>query len=56
MYVKVLILSSTFGNYDTSILSIGFLHDLATDEEITLFNNDNSYYNKEERINLISLD
>ena len=55
MFVKVLILSSTFGNYDTSILSIGLLHDLATEDEITLFKNDNSHYNKEERTNNLSL-
>ena len=55
MFVKVLILSSTFGNYDTSILSIGLLHDLATEDEITLFKNDNSHFNKEERTNNLSL-
>ena len=55
MFVKVLILSSTFGNYDTSILSIGLLYDLATEDEITLFKNDNSHFNKEERTNSLSL-
>ena len=55
MFVKILILSSTFGNYDTSILSIGFLQELATEDEIKLYNNDN-INNKDEKNNLLLFD
>jgi DNA-directed RNA polymerase subunit E'/Rpb7 len=41
LYVKVLILQSTFSNYDTSIIAIGNLHDIATDDEIAMYNKDN---------------
>jgi DNA-directed RNA polymerase subunit E'/Rpb7 len=41
MYVKVLILQSTFSNYDTTIIAIGNLHDIAKDNEIEAFKLDN---------------
>ena len=56
MIVKILILSSTFGNYDTSILSIGYLQDLATPDEIKLYNEDESKLNKDQKNNLILFD
>ena len=56
MIVKILILSSTFGNYDTSILSIGYLQDLATPDEIKLYNEDESNINKDQKNNLILFD
>jgi hypothetical protein len=56
MIVKILILSSTFGNYDTSILSIGYLQDLATPDEIKLYNEDESSVNKDQKNNLILFD
>jgi DNA-directed RNA polymerase subunit E'/Rpb7 len=56
MIVKILILSSTFGNYDTSILSIGYLQDLATPDEIKLYNEDESNINKDQNNNLILFD
>jgi DNA-directed RNA polymerase subunit E'/Rpb7 len=56
MIVKILILSSTFGNYDTSILSIGYLQDLATPDEIKLYNEDENNINKDQKNNLILYD
>ncbi len=56
MIVKILILSSTFGDYDTSILSIGYLQDLATPDEIKLYNEDESNINKDQKNNLILFD
>jgi DNA-directed RNA polymerase subunit E'/Rpb7 len=56
MIVKILILSSTFGNYDTSILSIGYLQDLATPDEIKLYNEDENNINKDQQNNLILFD
>jgi DNA-directed RNA polymerase subunit E'/Rpb7 len=41
MYVKVLILQSTFSNYDTTIIAIGNLHDIAKDNEIESYKSDN---------------
>ena len=41
MFVKVLILQSTFSNYDTTIIAIGNLHDIAKDSEIEAFKLDN---------------
>jgi hypothetical protein len=34
MYIKVLVLSKSFGDYDKNILVIGYLQDMATQEEI----------------------
>jgi hypothetical protein len=56
MIVKILILSSTFGNYDTSILSIGYLQDLATPDEIKLYNEDENNINKDQQNNLLLFD
>ena len=56
MIVKILILSSTFGNYDTSILSIGYLQDLATPDEIKLYNEDENNINRDQKNNLILYD
>jgi len=56
MIVKILILSSTFGNYDTSILSIGYLQDLATSDEIKLYNEDENNINKDQKNNFILFD
>ena len=43
IYVKVLILSYSFNEYSTNILVIGFLQDIASEEEI-------NYYNKYNKI------
>ena len=56
MIVKILILSSTFGNYDSSILSIGYMHDLATPDEIKLYNEDENNINKDQKNNFILFD
>jgi len=56
MFVKILILSSTFGNYDTSILSIGYMQELATPDEIKLYNEDEININKDQKNNLILFD
>lgn len=56
MIVKILILSSTFGNYDSSILSIGFLQDLASPDEIQLYKDDENNINKDQKNNLILFD
>ena len=40
IYIKVLVLSSSFSNYDTDILTIGFLQDIATSEEVELYKED----------------
>jgi DNA-directed RNA polymerase subunit E'/Rpb7 len=37
MYIKVLILSSTFSHYDTNIIAISYLQDIATAPEVKLF-------------------
>jgi len=37
MFIRVLILSSTFSNYDTDIISIAYLQDIATDEEVKIY-------------------
>jgi DNA-directed RNA polymerase subunit E'/Rpb7 len=37
MYIKVLILASTFNHYDVDIIIISHLQDIATDQEIKLF-------------------
>lgn len=36
-YIKVLILSSTFSHYDTNIIAISYLQDIATGPEVKLF-------------------
>ena len=43
MYLKILVLSKSFSNYDKNILVIGFLQDIATQKEIDKYieNNDN---------------
>ena len=38
IYIKVLILSSSFSDYDMNILAIGYLEDIAIDEEINNYN------------------
>ena len=47
-FIRVLILSSSFSDYDRNILAIGYLQDIATKEEITeyenKFDNDDSIY------------
>ncbi len=37
MYIRVLVVNSSFSDYDTSILVIGFLQDIATPEEINYY-------------------
>jgi DNA-directed RNA polymerase subunit E'/Rpb7 len=37
MYIKVLILASTFNHYDVNVIVISHLQDMATEEEIKLF-------------------
>ena len=37
MYIKVLILSSTFSHYDTNIIAISYLQDIATEYEVKMF-------------------
>jgi len=37
-HIRVLILSSSFSDYDRNILAIGYIQDLATEEEIDNFN------------------
>lgn len=44
MYVKVIVLSKSFSDYDKNILVIGFLQDIATEEEI------NQYYLSTQKI------
>jgi len=44
MFIRVLILSSTFSHYDTCIISMAYLQDIATEEEIKI-------YEKEQYIN-----
>lgn len=39
-YVRILVLSSTFSNFDTNIISIGYLQDIASDEEIKFYEKD----------------
>jgi hypothetical protein len=34
MYIKIIILSRSFSDYDKNILVIGFMQDIATEEEI----------------------
>ena len=41
LFIRVLILSQSFSNYDTEILTMGLIQDIANDEEIKLFENDN---------------
>lgn len=45
MYIKVLILQSTFSHYDTNIIAISFLQNIATDQEIKMFEKE-QYYNQ----------
>lgn len=48
MYIRILILSKSFGDYDKNILVIGYLQDIATEEQIEQYykiNNDNSEIN-----------
>ena len=40
MYIKVLILSSTFSHYDTNIIAISYLQDIATGPEVKMFENE----------------
>lgn len=45
MYIRILVLSKSFGDYDKNILVIGYLQDIATDEQIKQFSigkNDNN--------------
>jgi len=37
IYIKVLVLSRSFSDYDKNIIVIGFLQDIATQEEIDTF-------------------
>jgi DNA-directed RNA polymerase subunit E'/Rpb7 len=41
IYVKVIILESSFSDHDNDILTIGFLQDIATPEEIKLYDMEN---------------
>lgn len=50
MFVKVLILQSTFSNYDTTIIAIGNLHDIAKDSEIEAYKLDNFNVNNNTNI------
>jgi len=43
LYIRVLILSKSFGNYDKHILVIGYLQDIATDEEIDKYIKNNNF-------------
>jgi hypothetical protein len=52
MFVKVLILQSTFSNYDTTIIAIGNLHDIAKDNEIEAFKLDNINVNNNTNIDI----
>lgn len=45
MYIKVLILQSTFSHYDTNIIAISFLQNIATDQEIKMFEKE-QYHNQ----------
>lgn len=48
MYIRILILSKSFGDYDKNILVIGYLQDIATQEQIEKYyniNNDNNEIN-----------
>jgi hypothetical protein len=38
MYIRVLILSYSFSDYDDKILAIGYLQNIANDNEIELYN------------------
>jgi hypothetical protein len=44
MFIRILILSSTFSHYDTSIITMSFLQDIATEEEIKIYEKE-QYYN-----------
>jgi DNA-directed RNA polymerase subunit E'/Rpb7 len=48
MFVKVLILQSTFSNYDTTIIAIGNLHDIAKDNEIESYKLENININNKD--------
>jgi DNA-directed RNA polymerase subunit E'/Rpb7 len=52
MYLRILVLSKSFGNYDRNILVIGFMQDIATQKEINNYmeKTDNS---RDETFNLI---
>jgi len=41
MYIRILVLSKSFSDYDKNILVIGYLQDIATAEEIELYNKQN---------------
>lgn len=41
MFIRILVLSKSFGDYDTNILVIGYLQDIATQEQIDKFYNIN---------------
>lgn len=45
MYIKVLILQSTFSHYDTNIIAISFLQNIATEQEIMMFDKE-QYFNQ----------
>ena len=45
MYIRVLILQSTFSHYDTNIIAISFLQNIATEQEIKMFEKE-QYYNQ----------
>lgn len=42
MYIKILVLSKSFSDYDTNILIIGYLQNIATPDEIELFQKQNN--------------
>ena len=47
MYIKVLVLSRSFSDYDKNIIVIGFLQDIATQEEINKYSDSSSVLNDE---------
>lgn len=55
MFIRILVLSKSFGDYDKNILVIGYLQDIATEEQINKFYkiNENNTENTENTKNLI---
>lgn len=41
VYLRVLVLSSSFSDYDTKILTIGYLQDIANEHEINIYHQEN---------------
>ena len=43
MYIKILVLSSSFSDYDDKILTIGYLENIATENEVKLYNDETNF-------------